>query len=124
MRMTGSIRAIKIVTFIFILVACSLTLRQGQAKTMFPVIVVHAKQFAFIPSQITLKAGKTVRLVFISEDVTHSITIPGLKIDMPIQRGYPAIIVITPTAKGNFPGRCTHYCGIGHDRMKFMVHVK
>lgn len=88
-----------------------------------PAIVIHAKRFEFIPSQIVLKAGRTVRLVFISDDVTHGITVPGLGIDMLIYRHRSNQVVVTPHKTGDFPGKCTHYCGRGHDKMKFMIHV-
>jgi cytochrome c oxidase subunit 2 len=99
-------------------------LQPGRAETKMPVIVVRARRFAFVPAQITLRVGQPVRLVFVSDDVTHSITIPGLAIDMPIRRGHPAETILTPSKRGDFPGKCTHYCGAGHDRMKFVVHVK
>lgn len=115
---------VKLVACIALVFAGATLLQPGHAATKMPVIVVHARRFAFVPSQITLQVGQPVRLVFVSDDVTHSITIPGLSIDMPIRRGYPAETVLTPDKRGNFPGKCTHYCGAGHDRMKFVVHVK
>jgi cytochrome c oxidase subunit 2 len=87
------------------------------------VIVIHAKRYAFVPSQITLQTGHPVRLVFVSDDVPHSITIPGLQIEAPIARNAVNQVVIAPPAAGDFAGECTRYCGVGHDRMKFVVHV-
>lgn len=117
-------RAAKLVAYIAVVFAGLILLCPGRAATKMPLIVVHAKRFAFVPDQITLRKGRPVRMIFVSDDVTHSITIPGLGIDLPIRRGYPAEIVVTPNKRGDFRGECTHYCGAGHDRMKFVVHVK
>ena len=32
-------------------------------------------------------------------------------------------VTITPSSVGNFKGECGHFCGIGHGKMKFTVHV-
>jgi cytochrome c oxidase subunit II len=93
------------------------------ADPSVPVIVIHAKRYAFAPSQITLQAGRTVRLVFVSDDVPHSIAIPGLHIELPIVRNPKSQVVITPTETGDFAGECARYCGVGHDKMTFVVHV-
>lgn len=98
-------------------------MEQGYAESAPPVIVIHAKRFAFVPSQITLEAGKPVHLVFVTNDVTHGIAVPGLGIDMPIWRFRSNQIVITPATAGDFKGECTRYCGVGHDKMKFVIHV-
>ncbi|HCT60891.1 MULTISPECIES: cupredoxin domain-containing protein [Acidobacterium] len=124
MRSLTFTRAAKLVAYVAVVFAGVILLCPGYAVAKMPVIVVHARRFAFVPAQITLRVGQPVRLVFVSDDVTHSITIPGLGIDLPIRRGYPAEIVVTPSRRGDFRGECTHYCGAGHDRMKFVVHVK
>ena len=98
-------------------------MEQAHAEAAPPVVVIHAKRFAFVPSQITLEAGKTVRLVFITDDVPHSIAVPELGIDMLIRRLRSNQIVITPASAGNFAGECTRYCGADHDRMRFVIHV-
>ncbi len=115
--------ALIIVGIILFTTGNSTAMDQGRTESALPVIVIHAKRFAFIPSQITLEAGKAVRLVFVTDDITHSVAVPGLGIDMPIWRFRSNQIVVTPAATGDFAGECTRYCGIGHDRMKFVVHV-
>lgn len=110
-------------TVILFAASNSAVIGQGRSEFAPPVIVIHAKRFAFTPSQITLEAGKAVRLVFVTEDVTHSIAVPGLGIDLPIWRNRSNQIVIAPAATGDFAGGCTRYCGIGHDKMKFVIHV-
>lgn len=108
---------------IFFFAGCVTASEPGYAASMTPVITIHAKRFAFLPSQITLKAGETVRLVFVSDDVNHSISVPEAGIDLQIWRHRTNQIVITPTKIGDFSGECARYCGVGHDKMTFTVHV-
>jgi cytochrome c oxidase subunit 2 len=86
-------------------------------------IEVHAKRFAFTPSEITIKKGETVKLQLISDDVTHALVVPDLHINQEIKKGHPGEIAITPTTAGDFHGKCGHFCGSGHARMVFTVHV-
>jgi cytochrome c oxidase subunit 2 len=86
------------------------------------VIAIHAKQYAFVPSQITIHVGQSVRLVFVSDDVPHAISVEGLPIDLPITQT-PQAIVITPSKIAELTGRCSRYCGSGHDDMLLTIHV-
>ena len=45
------------------------------------VIEIHAHRYAFSPAEITLKPGETAVLRLISDDVPHSLLVPGLKIN-------------------------------------------
>lgn len=95
----------------------------GYTQEDSPVITIHAKRYEFVPSEITVTAGKPVRLVFITDDVAHGIAIDGLLQDRNIEPGKPETVTITPSKTGDFPGVCSRYCGEGHERMKFLVHV-
>jgi cytochrome c oxidase subunit 2 len=86
-------------------------------------IEIHAKRFSFDPTEITVKKGETVKLVVTSDDVEHSLLIPGLHVDAKAKKDHPAEVTITPDKVGDFEGKCGHYCGSGHHSMKFVVHV-
>jgi cytochrome c oxidase subunit II len=86
-------------------------------------IEVHAHRFAFEPSSITVRRGETVRLELISDDVPHSLLIRGLGINEAATKSHPGDIVFTPSQAGDFAGRCGRFCGSGHGRMVFTVHV-
>ena len=86
-------------------------------------IDIHARKYTFDPSEITLKKGEPVTLRLISDDVTHSLRVPSLKIDQEVSKDHPSEVTITPSSVGDFKGECGHFCGIGHGRMKFTVHV-
>jgi cytochrome c oxidase subunit II len=88
-----------------------------------PTITIHALRYAFRPSEITLKQGQQVRLVFVTDDVPHGLTITELGLDVSIGKGKPVQVALTPSEVGNYSGRCSWYCGSGHSRMTFQVHV-
>jgi cytochrome c oxidase subunit 2 len=86
-------------------------------------IIVHAKRFAFTPAEITLKKGQTAKIVLISDDVPHGLTVVGLGIDVEIRKGHKTIVPVTPTQAGDFAGACSIYSGNGHRDMEFVIHV-
>lgn len=95
----------------------------SQAQESSKTIEVHAKRFAFTPSEITLKKGETVTVKLVSDDVTHSLSIKDLNINREVSKGHPQDIVITPQSAGDFHGQCGRFCGSGHGMMTFTVHV-
>jgi cytochrome c oxidase subunit II len=95
----------------------------GYTQDDTPAITIHAKRYEFVPAEITLTAGKPVKLIFIADDVAHGIAIEGLLPDRDINPGKPETVILTPSKAGDFPGECSLYCGAGHERMKFLVHV-
>jgi len=109
---------------IVILIAlASLSVCQVHADTKVPSITIHAKRYEFMPSEITLKQGQQVKLVFISNDVPHGIAIMDLGVSLDLRKNHPNQVIITPDKVGTFEGVCSRYCGAGHDRMTFTVHV-
>lgn len=86
-------------------------------------IEVHAKRFAFDPAEITVKSGEPVHLHIVSDDVTHSLVVKGLGIDATVSKTHPADVTFTAKQPGDFAGRCGHFCGSGHGRMTFAIHV-
>ncbi len=86
-------------------------------------IRIHARKFEFIPAEITLIQGEQVRLMFISDDVTHALAIEGLAMHAELVKGHPVVVLFTPPAPGDFPGKCTKFCGAGHRDMHLVIHV-
>lgn len=95
----------------------------GYAEKKIPVITIHAKRYKFAPAEITLTIEKPTRLVFVADDVAHGISIDGFFSDLDIIPGKPKTVVITPHRTGDFVGECSRYCGHGHERMTFVIHV-
>jgi len=98
---------------------------QARSKTdeVSRTIEVHVKRFDFSPSEVELKKGETVDIRLISEDVSHSLSLPDLGINLEVSKGSPQDVIITPQSTGDFLGQCGRFCGIGHGTMKFTVHV-
>jgi cytochrome c oxidase subunit II len=95
----------------------------GIAQAPARVIEVHARRYAFEPSSITVHRGETIRLQLISDDVPHSLVVEGLGINEAASKSHPGDTVFTATKTGDFAGRCGRFCGSGHGRMQFVVHV-
>lgn len=90
-----------------------------RAKT----IEIHGKKFDFVPAEIALQKGVPVKLELTSDDVAHSLVVPALGINGVMKKGEMTDVSVTPTETGDFPGRCGKFCGMGHKKMHFVVHV-
>jgi cytochrome c oxidase subunit 2 len=86
-------------------------------------IMIRARKYEFIPAEISLHEDQTVKLEFTSEDVEHSLKVPGLGINSIMKKGKVTVVEITPTKLGTFKGKCGKFCGFGHGKMHFLVHV-
>lgn len=86
-------------------------------------IQIEAKKFKFDPAEITLKKGQPVKLELTSDDVEHSLVVPGLGIDGIMKKGETTDVMVTPMETGEFKGKCGKFCGLGHGKMHFVVHV-
>lgn len=99
-------------------------IQQAQAKSTIPVITIHARRYDFSPASITLKQGQQVKLVFVSDDVTHSLTVASLGLEVHIKKNRSSEVLLMPSKVGSFQGECSIYCGAGHDKMKLVIHVE
>jgi cytochrome c oxidase subunit II len=97
--------------------------RQANASEQPRVIEIRAREFKFLPSEITLKKGEPVILRLSSEDRTHGFFLRALKIDTDITPDKTTDIAVTPKYSGQYTVLCDHYCGAGHGRMKMKVTV-
>lgn len=86
-------------------------------------IVVHARRYSFEPAEIAVRTGEKVHLELISDDVTHSLLVKDLQIDETAKKDHPGETEFEATHAGDFQGRCGHFCGSGHGRMVFTIHV-
>ena len=95
----------------------------ASAESSGSAIEIHAHRFAFNPSEISVKKGETVKLKLVSDDVPHSLLVKDLGINQVIVKGKPATATFTPEKAGEFHGQCGRFCGAGHGKMTFVVHV-
>jgi cytochrome c oxidase subunit II len=120
---TKGSRLKNLVLILIALTSFALILSAPSARAQQRTIEIHAHRFEFVPSEITVKKGETVTLSLISDDVTHSLFIEALGINATIAKGHPAQVQITPQQAGDFNGRCGRFCGSGHGKMTFVLHV-
>jgi cytochrome c oxidase subunit 2 len=104
-----------------ILIACFAT--ASPAADSPKRIEITAKRFSYSPSEVTVKKGEPVVLVFRSEDVPHGIKFKDLNLQTEIGKSAPNQLSFTPTQAGDFVGHCSHFCGTGHGSMTLTLHV-
>ena len=81
-------------------------------------IKVAAKRFEYNPNVITVKKGDHVRLLITAQDHDHGFKLDAFEIDQLIPKGQTATIEFTASKAGTFPFHCSHFCGMGHGKMK------
>ena len=113
---------LKITSILVAIVALACGAR-GETPQPDRTIAVHARRFAFDPAEITVKSGETVHLELISDDVPHSLLVKELGINVAASKSHPGEADFTASHAGDFAGRCGRFCGSGHGRMSFTVHV-
>lgn len=106
-----------------VLTVFSFAALSGHAQAQKKSIAVTASRFKYEPSEITLKKGEPVILVFTSADVQHGISFKDLQLQVKIGKGGPNEVAFTPARTGDFVGTCSVFCGSGHGSMTLMLHV-
>ena len=105
-------------------VLLALAVQVGFSDQPTQTVSVKAKRFEFSPSEVTVQKGHPVTLSLESEDVPHGLIVKDLKVFADFKKGAPAKVTFTPAQEGDFTGTCAHFCGAGHGRMHFVVHVR
>ena len=115
------------ILFIYIAVASWMIVSAIESPDREPDIVIeaYARQFAweFIypdgtrSSELRVKAGQTVELRLISQDVIHSFFIRDFGIKKDVVPGRINKIIFTPTEPGEYVIQCAEFCGYGHYSM-------
>jgi len=81
-------------------------------------IRMTAKKYEFSPSTIRVKAGQRVKLVITAVDHVHGFKVEALHIDETLEKGEATTVEFTAGQPGTFPFECSHFCGLGHKKMK------
>ena len=81
-------------------------------------IKVTAKKYAFDPNVIRVKKGEHVKLVITALDHDHGFKLEAFQIDQKLTKGEATPIEFTADRAGTFPFECSHFCGMGHRKMK------
>lgn len=86
-------------------------------------IEIQAKRFTFEPASITLKKGEPVVLILKSDDVPHGLRFRDLGVNVKAPKKGSGQVAFTPGKAGDFVGHCSVFCGAGHGKMTFTLHV-
>jgi len=81
-------------------------------------IKVTAKKYAFDPNPIRVKKGDHVKLVITAVDHDHGFKLEAFHIDQLLKQGEAETVEFMADQTGTFPFQCSHFCGMGHKKMK------
>ena len=81
-------------------------------------IEIAARKYEFDPNVITVKNGERVKLVVTALDHDHGFKLAAFKINEVLKKGEPTTVEFTADQVGTFPFECSHFCGVGHGKMK------
>lgn len=88
------------------------------------VVKVKAQKSKFEPSTIVVNEGEQVRLLITSADVTHGFALEAYDIDHKLPPNEEQRIEFAASEAGEFPFRCSVFCGLGHRKMRGKLIVK
>ena len=77
-------------------------------------IEMTAESYKFTPEVIRVKAGTLVTLKIKAIDGTHGFQMSAFGIDERLDENEPKAIEFYAPKKGEYPFRCSHFCGLGH----------
>ena len=92
--------------------------RRLPRATDAPEITVIARKYEFDPNTIIVKKGKRVRLTITAADHDHGFKLDAFNIDKVLKKGEATTIEFVADKAGTFPFQCSHFCGMGHGKMK------
>ena len=85
---------------------------------------VKAQKFEFLPSVIKVKRGDHVRLTVTALDAEHGFKLDKFHIERKVPKGESVTVDFTADQAGDFSFQCSHFCGMGHKKMKGRLTVE
>lgn len=89
----------------------------GELTDNVRVVKVEAFKYGFKPDPIVVKRGEKVKLEVTSKDVAHGLGISEFGVNVAVPSGKTVSAEFIAGKAGDFPIRCTVYCGSGHGDM-------
>jgi cytochrome c oxidase subunit II len=87
-------------------------------------IKVTARKYEFSPNVIKAKRGDHIRLIITALDRDHGFKLEAFHIDQTLPKGKAVTLEFTADQAGDFPFECSHFCGLGHKKMKGQLTVE
>ena len=81
-------------------------------------IQVTLRKYEFSPGSLRVKKGEQVSLIMTAVDHDHGFKLDAFHVDQLLKQGEAATVEFTADQAGTFPFRCSHFCGMGHKKMK------
>ena len=108
--------SIFIAATIFAAAACMISAQN--AKPEQREIQLTAQKFEFSPQTIKVKRGDRVKLIVTAVDAQHEFKLEAFHVEQKLPKGQAVTIEFTADQAGSFPFQCSHFCGMGHSKMK------
>ena len=83
-----------------------------------------ARKYQFSPTTTCVKQGDRVRLIITAIDADHGFKLEAFNIGRILSKGEPVTIEFTADRTGSFLFECSHFCGLGHRKMKGQLTVE
>jgi len=83
-----------------------------------------AQKFEFSPQTIKVKRGDRVKLTVTAVDAQHGFKLAVFQVEQKLPKGQPVTVEFTADQAGSFPFQCSHFCGMGHSKMKGQLIVE
>jgi cytochrome c oxidase subunit 2 len=87
-------------------------------------INVTARKYEFSPDVIKAKRGDRIKLVITALDRDHGFKLEPFHIDQKLPKGEAVTVEFTADQAGTFQFECSHFCGLGHKKMKGQLTVE
>jgi cytochrome c oxidase subunit 2 len=86
-------------------------------------IDIKAYKYAYDPGDITVHEGQKITLIITATDRQHGFRLDAFNINTKLPQGVPTTITFVADKVGEFPFKCTVFCGMGHFNMKGTLKV-
>ena len=96
----------------------------GTATGLLKEFTIHAKQFEFNPSTITVNKGDRVKITLIADDVAHGFGLKEFNVNIRPEPETPKTVEFVADKTGTFTFICSVPCGPGHKEMTGTIIVQ
>lgn len=107
-----------VLAILFLMPGCAQSEDSTTTATDIQEINITAKQFEFVPSEITVSEGSTVRLSIESVDVDHGFALTAFGVSENLQAGETTTVEFVADKTGTYSFFCNVFCGQGHGSMR------
>ncbi|MBT3324604.1 lipoprotein [archaeon] len=110
-------KKIMIILILGLLVLSGCSNEEINNEETFKEFTMMAQEWEFVPNEIEVNQGDSVRLIITSIDVEHGFYLPeyGINANLPVYED--VVVEFVADEKGSFEFSCSVYCGEGHGSM-------